>query len=64
MIMKINKKKIKGFIFMHTSNHQHTFVCDFSAISQRIGQCSRSIKTDKRENGEGPAQCQCGEHIS
>ena len=61
VIMKINKNS--GFIFMHASN-QDTFVSDFSAINQRIGQCSSSIKADKRQNGERPAQCQCGEHVS
>ena len=52
-----------GFIFMLGSN-QHTFVSDFSAINQRIGQCSSSIKADKRQNGERPTHSQCGEHVS
>ena len=43
---------------------QHTFVSDFSAITQRIGQCTRSVKADQRENGERPTKSQCVEHIS
>ena len=45
VILKINKKN-SWSSFMFASN-LHTFVSDFSAINQRIGQCSCSIKTDK-----------------
>lgn len=47
-----------------TCDNQHTFITDFSAITHRIGQCTRSVKADKRENGERAPKSQCVEHVS